>query len=358
MKTAIVYDWADKQGGVERLLQTLLKQFPECDFYTSVYNPETAKWLEGKKVNTSFMQNLPGFIKNNRIISSILYPYAFESFNFSGYNLVIPVTSSFAKGVITKPDTKLICILLTPTRYLWGIKDAYSKGSLFDAIAAPFLSQLRKWDFIAAQRPDEIYSISQIVADRCQKDYQRDVKVLYPPFDLEYWKSVTSESVEVPKEYYLVIARLEPYKKISLVIDTFNESQKKCIIVGSGSELTSLKQRAGSNISFMTEITDNKLAYLYSHAKGLIMPQEEDFGYTALEALFFECPVLSFKNSGAAEIIQENKTGAFFDEQTVESLRGGLERFASVPYNVASYKDSILERFSVNRFQQAVSKFA
>jgi glycosyltransferase involved in cell wall biosynthesis len=358
MKTAIVYDWADKQGGVERLLQILLKQFPESDFYSSVYNPQTAQWLQGKKVTTSFMQNLPKFIKGNRILSSLLYPYAFESFNFSNYDLVISVTSSFAKGIITKPDTKHVCILLTPTRFLWGVKEAYKKTSLFDGIAAPFLSQLRKWDYIAAQRPDEIYAISQVVADRCKKDYQRDAKVLYPPFDTDYWKKIVPQTTELPKNYYLVVSRLEPYKKISLVVDTFKTSSDACIIVGSGSELSSLKQTASSNITFMPEVNDEKLAYLYSHAKALIMPQEEDFGYTALEALFYNCPVISYKASGAAEIILENKTGIFFEDQTVESLRGGLERFASVPYNVASYKDSILEMFSVSGFQQVVSKFA
>lgn len=358
MKIALVYDWADKQGGVERLLQTLIKIFPESDFYTSVYDSQKAPWLEAKKVHTSFMQALPDFIKKNRVLSAGLYPYAFEAFDFSGYDLVISITSSFAKGIITKPDTKHVCILLTPTRYIWGMKEAYKKTSVFDMFSAPFLSKLRKWDYIAAQRPDEIYAISQLVAERCQKDYQRGAKVLYPPFDLDYWKSVTPEESDLPQEFYLVVSRLEPYKKISLVIDAFKTRQEKCIVVGSGSEMMHLKANSSSNITFLPEVSDGKLVYLYSKAKALIMPQEEDFGYTTLEALYFSCPVISYKRSGAAEIVLDEKTGLFFEEQTPESLRGALERFTSLTYNVASYKDRILKQFSVADFQKVVSEFA
>jgi glycosyltransferase involved in cell wall biosynthesis len=357
MKVAIVYDWIDKQGGVERLLLILSKKYPEADFFTSMYDPEAAPWAKDLKIHTSFMNTLPGIIKKSRILSSKLFPYAFESFDFTGYDLVISVTSSFAKGIITRPETKHICILLTPTRYIWGLKDSYKRSEFFNMMAAPALSKLRKWDFIAAQRPDRIIAISELVADRCDKDYNREAQVIYPPIDTEYWMNLTPELVEIPQDYYLVVSRLEPYKRIELVVEAFRLlPDQKCIIVGKGSELSNLKMNAGSNVTFLPDISDAKLAYLLQHAKALLMPQEEDFGYTALEALIFDCPVITYKDSGAAEIVQEGKTGKFIDTQTVESVRKALERFPSVPYNVASYKKGILDRFSISRFYQQLDQ--
>ena len=212
MKVAIVYDWIDKCGGVERLLLVLHEMFPKADWYTSYYDKTGAPWAKNLNIHTSFIQKLPGFIRSSRVLSLLLYPYAFESFNFNGYDVVISVTSSFAKGVITKPGTKHICYMLTPTRYLWGMSDIYIKGWR-RVIAAPVIEKLRKWDYIAAQRPDTIVSLSKAVAYRAETYYKRMSEVLYPPFDTGYWGKVKGGikkpgSFIAEDDYYLVVSRL------------------------------------------------------------------------------------------------------------------------------------------------------
>lgn len=169
-KIAIVYDWIDKWGGVERVLLTLHKIFPEAVFYTSYFDPENAGWAKDLKIKTSFIQSLPGFIKNSRIASLPFYPFAFESFNFNEYDLVISVTSSFAKSIITQPKTKHICYLLTPTRFLWSHQKDYFKKNIINNY---YLKKLKDWDFVTTRRPDKIISISQTVAKRCLKYYHR-----------------------------------------------------------------------------------------------------------------------------------------------------------------------------------------
>ncbi|HLL61098.1 MAG TPA: hypothetical protein VK338_05245, partial [Candidatus Nitrosocosmicus sp.] len=173
MKIAIVYDWIDKIGGVERLLLTLHEIFPDAEFYTSYYERISAPWAKDLKINTSFIQKLPSFIKKNRILSIPFYPYAFEAFDFSNFDIVISVTSSFAKAVITKPHTKHICILLTPTRYFWQDENSYIK-SFFKILAAPIINDLRSWDSIISKRPDKYISISNEVKKRTKKYYQAD----------------------------------------------------------------------------------------------------------------------------------------------------------------------------------------
>ena len=61
--------------------------------------------------------------------------------------------------------------------------------------------------------------------------------------------------------------------------------------------------------------------------------QEEDFGYTALEALIFGCPVLAYGKGGVLETVIEGKTGIFFTHQTSDVLVATLERFDKISYN-------------------------
>jgi glycosyltransferase involved in cell wall biosynthesis len=355
-KIAIVYDWFDKWGGVERILLILHEIFPNAIFYTSYFDQNKALWARNLRVKTSFIQQLPAIIKRSRLFSLPFYPIAFETHDFSGYDLVISVTSSFAKGIITRPKTYHLCYLLTPTRFLWIDPKAYGIFSLKKIIFSPYLSYLKKWDWVAAQRPDKVVSISKTVADRCQRVYQRESKVIYPPFDINYWEKIKTKvknkklTINISNDsYFLVVSRLEPYKRVDLVVKAFNKLRRPLlIIVGTGSQENYLKSIGKKNIHFFSNLTDEQLAILYSKAEGLIMPQEEDFGYVALEAQFFGCPVIAYKKGGATETIIEKKTGIFFDSQTVDSLMTALETFQAISYNLKK----IISKFALLNIQQ------
>ncbi|MFN4212682.1 MAG: glycosyltransferase [Microgenomates group bacterium] len=362
-KIAIVYDWIDKWGGVERVLLTLHEMFPNAPFFTSHYDPQRAVWAKNLTIKTSFIQKLPVFIRRSRFFSFPLYPFAFESFDFSSFDVVISVTSSFAKSIITKPKTFHLCYLLTPTRYLWFMNKEYH---------APKINYLKKWDYVAAQRPDKIISISKTVAQRCQRYYKRKSEVIYPPFDIDYWGKIKSEirsrklqihgkfKILNSKQFFLIVSRLEPYKKVDLVVQSFNQLNYQLVVIGEGSQKNKLKKIAGKNVIFLSGLTDQELGWFYSNAKVLIMPQEEDFGYTALEAQFFGCPVIAYKKGGARETIIDGKTGLFFNEQTEESLIGALERFQTIAYNLTkstqAYGLKNIEKFNktifVERFME------
>jgi glycosyltransferase involved in cell wall biosynthesis len=302
-------------------------------------------------LKTSFIQKFPSFIKSNRILSLPFYPYAFEGFDFRSYDTVLSVTSSFAKSVITHPSTEHICILLTPTRWLWSQIPAF--------LIQPFIHYLKKWDYVAAQRPDQIISISQTVADRCLKYYGRESTVVYPPFDEEYWGGIASkiQKSKILKqvqndngEYFLVVSRLEPYKKVDLVIRAFaSMPNKHLIIIGNGTQSSSLKSMAASNITFIQDATDIELAQYYLNAQALIMPQEEDFGYVSLEAQYFGCPVISFNKGGARETITSGTTGTFFATQSARAIRYAVAHFKRDKYNLKDRR-SFLSQFSKETF--------
>ena len=368
-KIAIVYDWLDKWGGVERVLLTMHDIFPRAEFFTSYYNPQTAPWAKHLNIRTSFIQGLPPFIRKNRLLSLPLYPYAFESFNFNGYDLVVSITSSFAKAVITRPETVHVSYLLTPTRFLWSHADTYNNNPLLKGLTEPYMKRLREWDYIASRRPDHIISISQTVAERCRKYYERESSVIYPPFDIDYWKNIKlkikNEKLKTKynlQKYFLVVSRLEKYKRVDLVINTFNKLQDKTlVVVGKGSEEKYLKSISSDNITFLQDITDEDLANFYINAEALIMPQEEDFGYVSLEAQFYGCPVLSYEKGGAVETVLQDKTGVFFTEQTTQSLLEILERFDLISYNLktSTKKEGPknVKRFAKDTFKEDLLTF-
>lgn len=356
-KIAIVYDWIDKWGGAERVLLTLKDMYPHADFYTSYRDSEKTPWAKEIDFKTSFISELPELVKSNRTLCVPLYPFAFESLNFSSYDVVISVTSSFAKSVVTRPDTLHVCYMLSPTRFLWDQSEAYNTPLERFARSTSYMRYLKNWDKIAANRPDKIIGISKIVSNNIKKYYRRDSEVMYPPFDVDYWngfKPTPTSALRSRGEYYLVVSRLEQYKRVDLVNKAFNKLDKKLIIIGSGSQMERLKEMAGKNVTFIEKVADQELADYYSHAKALIMPQKEEFGYTAIEAQFFGCPVISYATSGVAETIAPEITGILFPQQTESSLTEALEKFETMYYTLSRSAKTEgpkqAEKFSKNVF--------
>ncbi|MDO8497023.1 MAG: glycosyltransferase [bacterium] len=358
-KIAIVYDWIDSWGGVERVLLTLHEIYPEAVFYTSYYDEKKAGWAKDIPMKTSFIQKLPSFIKHNRVLSLPFYPFAFETFNFSEFDTVISVSSSFAKGIVTKPTTFHLAYVLTPMRYVWIDSKLYlSQNPLFQ-LAIPYMKYLKTWDTVAARRPDKLVSISRTVQERCQRYYGLESDIIYPPFDIDYWKNLAKKKpagLHDIQDFYLVVSRLEPYKKVDLVLEVFKKyPDKNLILVGEGRQKEKLMSNVASNTHFLSKVSDEELSYLYTHAKALVMPQEEDFGYVALEAQALGCPVIAYKKGGACETI-EPRNGIFFDHQTVKSLSEAVERFHTMSYNgksVSVESSKWLEKFSKQRFVKA-----
>lgn len=366
MKIACVYDWMDRWGGAERLLLTIHTLFPDADWYTS-YVDASLDWHKELHPKTSFIQRLPDFIKRNRIRSTPLYPYAFESFDFTGYDIVFSISSFFSKGIITRPETKHISYVLSPSRMLWGDSSKLYINTFIGKIGKPYVNHLKEWDYIAAQRPDVMLALSASVKHKIKTYYHRNADVIHPPFDYDYWERIKSNhrlSLSPHEEsdpYFLIVSRLEPYKRIDLAIQTFNELGVTLKIVGKGRLQNTLKSISRHNIEFVNEVSDESLVKLYSDAQALIMTQEEDFGYTALEAIMCGCPVIAYSKGGATETIKSDVTGLFFNEQQPSSLKATIEKFRSVSYTLqeltAKHGETEVKKFSIDHFYNQITQY-
>lgn len=358
MKVAIVYDRVNKWGGAERVLLALHEIYPKAPLHTSVYDPKGAPWAKiFPKVVTSFLQKIP-FAKSNHELLAPLMPFAFRSFDFSKFDLVISVTSESAKGIKVSGKAKHICYCLTPTRYLWSGYCEYFKGSLFRNLTNPIVYLLRNWDKSVAQKPDGFIAISTEVKNRIKKYYGRDSEIIFPPVDIPKDRNIKVSKNE--NKYYLLVSRLDfGYKKVDLAIKAFNKLKLPLLIVGTGREEKKLKKIAGRNIFFAGKVSEKELTNLYLGAKALIMPQEEDFGIVAVEAQSYGVPVIAFKKGGSLDTVIFGKTGVFFDKQTVTSLEVAVKSFDKLTYKKLNAKDCIKnsKRFSKENFKKEFVDF-
>ncbi len=348
-KVALVYDRVNKWGGAERVLLTLHEMFPKAPLYTSVYDSKHASWAKVfPKIYTSFLQNIP-FAKSNHEFLAPLMPWAFESFNFDDYDLVISVTSEAAKGIKVRNGCLHVCYCLTPTRYLWSHYSEYFKDPVFKAVTKPIIGYLKKWDKKAARRPDVMIAISTEVQKRVKKYYNRDSEIIFPPVDIPR----VSREKHSQSKYFLIVSRLVGYKKVDLAIKAFNKLGYPLVIVGMGREENKLKLISKSNIKFVGQISDKELVKYYQNAKALIMPQEEDFGIVAVEAQAFGIPVKKKKKGGAVDTVIDGVTGILFDNQTAGSLTEAIAKFDKIRFN-HKYLVNNAQKFSKENFK---SKF-
>ena len=103
-KVAIVHDWLVGYAGGDRVVDAMKHVFPNAVIYTLVYDPKNMpEWFKSYDIRTSWFQKVPF---SNKLYKAMLplMPGAFEAFDLTEYDLVLSSSSSYSKGVITRPD--------------------------------------------------------------------------------------------------------------------------------------------------------------------------------------------------------------------------------------------------------------
>ncbi len=348
-RVALVASWLNQYGGAERVLEVLHDMFPSAPVYTSMYSaqampPSYRSW----DIRTTFMQYVPGVTRKHQLFLP-LYPLAFESLHLNDYDLVISNTSAFAHGVHTGSGVSHICYCLTPARFLWDY-DSYVQreqlGRLPRTVLPAVVGRLRSWDFAAAQRVTQYVAISNLVGERIRNCYGRDSTVIYPPLNTQAFSPAGSND-----DYYLIVSRLIPYKRIDLAVQACTQLDAPLRIIGDGRDRASLERLAGPTVQFLGRLPDADVKQQLSHCRAFIFPGEEDFGLAPLEAMASGRPVIAYAGGGALETVVDNVTGTFFYEPNVQSLSAVIRAFNPARYDPAAIRRHA-ERFDRSLFAQ------
>ena len=360
MRVALVHDYLKEYGGAERVLEALHEIFPEAPIYTSFSDLDSLgphkERVKSWDIKTSWFQKFP-FHKKLASPMRIFASLMFESFDLKEYDLVISSSAVyFSKAVIKRPDALHISYIHTPPRYLYGYTTSfnYKKNFLVRILGELINHILRLYDFETSQRPDILVANSKNIQSRIKKFYRRESVVIYPPVDIS--RITNHESRITKKEYFLSVSRLVRGKGVEVIVEACMKLGLPLKIVGTGPELENLKliTHHSSLITFLGEVKDEELGELYGNAKALIVASEdEDFGITAVESQACGTPVIAVKAGGYLETVIDGKTGVFFEEATVESLKKVLQEFDERKFKQGDLIKNA-EKFSKERFKKEI----
>lgn len=360
MKVALIHDHLCQEGGAEKVLEVIAKIFPNAPIFTLTHDKnKTDKNFPGRDIRPSIIQKIPGGIKHYRWFMPVM-PMAIEFFDVRDFDLVISSTSSFAKGVITTPETFHVCYCHTPTRYLWSDTHQYindlNYNKYFKKIISLALNYVRMWDKLAADRVDYYITNSKTSLKRLRKYYKREADIIYPSVNMSDFY-ISSEI----GDYYLAGCRMVPYKKIDIMIEAFLENKLPLKIFGDGIDMERLKGIAGGadNIEFLGRISEEEKKELYSKCKAFINPQLEDFGITPVEAMASGRPVIAFGVGGSLESIIEGETGVFFDRSDARSINDAIKRCESInfdPQKIREHAYKFSEENFIKQFKEKIEE--
>lgn len=354
MKVAIVHYWILQMRGGEKVLEALCEMYPEADIYTHVYDPDNVpETIKSHNVNTTFISKLP-FAKKLYKLYLPLMPMALELLDLTDYDLIISSESGPAKGVIPGPGATHICYCHSPMRYIWDHYHVYRKGAgLLARLMMPLTSHyLRQWDAISAARTDVFIANSSHVANRIKKYYRREAIVIHPPVAVDDFAMVDESELG---DFYLWAGELVSYKRPDILVEAFNESGKKLVVIGDGPELKKLQAVAKDNIRFLGKVNFEKLKWHFSRCKALIFPGEEDFGIIPVEVLASGRPVIGLAKGGLLDIVGKEKVGQLFPDASVSSLLESIDIFES---ETGNFGDVCVERSNNFTKDIFVSKFS
>ena len=354
MRIAVVHDYFTQLGGAEKVAEELYNMLPGADLFATVALPEMMPGtLRDVPIRTSWMQRLPKLNKLYRLYFP-LYPFAVSSLDLSSYDLVVSSSSGYVKGVRANLNAIHVCYCHTPMRWVWAF-DSYSSRERFGggvrAVLRALIRGLRRWDEGAARQPDHFVANSQAVANRIKRAYDRYSEVIVPPIAIDRFELSTEQD-----DYYVVLSRLVPYKRIDLAVAAFTQLGRRLIVIGTGPALDKLQAGAGPTVEFVGRVSDREVERLVSRCRALIFPGDEDFGMAPVEVAAAGRPTIAFRAGGAIETVVEDVTGLFFDEQTTESLVDAVTRFEQKEWSPHVIRKHA-EGFSREVFRARFAKF-
>ena len=322
MKVALIHYWLVGMRGGEKVLEALCDLYPEADIFTLVCDEKAiSDKIRRHRITTSFLQKIGGVRHYKKMLP--LMPHALESFDLTGYDLIISVEAGPAKGIIPGPGAMHICYCNSPMRYIWDLYPQYraSAGLLARTAMSITAPWLRQWDVTTSHRVDHFIANSAYVAQRIERYYRRSSHVVHPPVQFPRFTAV-----QRPEDYYLCAGQITPYKKIEIAVQACTRLGRRLRVLGAGASPT-LRSMAGPTVEFLGKVDDPTMAHHFAHCRALIFPGVEDFGIVPLEVMASGRPVIAFAKGGALETVVDGSTGLFFQEQSADSLVDALLRF-------------------------------
>jgi glycosyltransferase involved in cell wall biosynthesis len=339
--TGLVHDYLLVMRGAERAFAEIAYCWPQAPISTLLYDRQaTGGAFDRREVRTSYLQRLGATQQRFRKLLP-LFPGAAERLPVQEHDLVISSSSAFAHGVRPRADAIHICYCHSPFRYAWHERQRALEE--VPRVARPLmrlgLCRMRGWDRRAAARVTHYIANSQVTQERIQRFWGREATIIHPPVDLDRF------DVGQPEEYFLVVSELVRHKRISAALEAARRADRPVRVVGTGPDLARLRATFSESAEFLGRVPDDQLADLYARAKGVIVPNIEEFGIAAVEAQAAGRPVIAMNAGGARETVIDGVTGVLVPPGDGDALAEAL-------------RSTDFDRFSSDRIRQNARRFS
>ncbi|QLE57806.1 glycosyltransferase [Nostoc sp. TCL26-01] len=366
LKYAVVHEWLTPKatGGSELVVREILNHI-DADLYALIdfESSNTDSYLYQRQIGKTFLQHFP-FARNGIQKYLPFLPLAVEQLDLRQYDVILSSSHAVAKGVLTTADQLHICYCHSPMRYAWDLTFDYLRHSqmgngLPGWVTRYLLHRLRQWDVLSANRVDYFIANSQYTARRIWRCYRREAKVIYPPVNVEAFPFLPQK-----EDFYLTVSRLVSYKQVSLIVKAFNQLQRPLVIIGTGGEMSKIRELAKPNIQILGWQSEDVVKKYMARAKAFVYAACEDFGIALVEAQACGTPVIAYGMGGATETVRDVRsykdtgTGIFFTMQTEAALVEAVEKFEMYQDTLnPEYMRSHAAEFSPQIFAQRYLNF-
>jgi glycosyltransferase involved in cell wall biosynthesis len=339
---ALVHDWLTGMRGGEKVLEVLCEMYPAADLLTLFHVPgSVSPAIERLRPRTSVLQHVPGIRRYYRYCLP-LFPTAIEQFDLDRYDLIVSTSHCAAKSVVKSGRARHLCYCFTPMRYAWDQFEAYfgerRMGTMRSRLLRSALDRLARWDASTAGRVDRYVAISQHVASRIKRYYNREAGVIYPPVDTRFY---SPDDTVAPDNFLLIVSALVPYKRIDVAIEASRLSGTPLRIIGDGPErarLEALAARSHADVQLLGSLPDEGVRDAYRRAAAVMLPGEEDFGIAPVEAQACGTPVIALGRGGALDTVIDAVTGVLVGASTPDAFAAGIARAKAHAFDRAAIR--------------------
>lgn len=341
----IAHDYLTQRGGAERVVLDLLQAFPGSRLVTSVWHrDQTFPEFEQYDVETLWLDKVPVFRADPRRAFPLLAG-AWSRHRIDDADAVVCSTSGWAHRVGT--DAAKVVYCHNPARWFYQ-PDDYLKA-LPPWARDQFARRTRKLreSDAAAARSASVYLVnSRVVASRVESAYGIRAEIVPPPRGVD--PSGPQEPVPgVVPGFLLTVGRSRGYKNTDVVIAAMRDlPDERLVCVG---------ERAEDDdwTTYLTDLSDAQMRWLYANAFALVAVANEDFGLTPVEAQAFGIPTVALRAGGYLDSTLEGVTGVYVDSVTPDAVAAGVRAARAMTWD----RDAIVragERYSPETFRQRV----
>ena len=357
VRVVIAHDYLTQRGGAERVVLSLCHGFPDAAVHTSLFEPGgTFPEFRDQRIRTLWLDRVPLLRKRHRLALPLL-PLAWATAHVDA-DVVICSSSGWAHAIRTSGRKIVYCH--SPAKWLYRREDYLGARPTQGARAASFALSplLRRFDRWAAASADVYLANSTFIADQIRDVYGIDATVVSPPAGIVS----AGEAQAVPgvePGFLLTVARLLPYKNVAPTVEAFRDlPHSRLVVVGVGPQREELSANAPPNVTFLGEVGDQRLRWLYTHSVGLIAASREDFGLTPVEAASFGKPVAALRWGGFLDTVVPGTTGVFFDAAEPGAIAAGVSALENRSWDaevIRRHAESFGERRFINEIRTIVA---